>query len=1098
MSVKKFKFVSPGVFINEIDNSQLSSTPAPEGPTIVGRSLRGPAMRPVQVESFEEFVNVFGPPIAGTENVDAFRNPAFGAATYGGFAAQAWLRNSSTINFVRMIGFQDPNATSGEGEAGWRSAEFTTSGGGAYGLFVFNSSSAADHTGTLAAIFYCDADTYVELSGTVAGTSITQEAACVLVGAVNNELTVRVVQGGGSTIETACNFDRTSRKYVRSIFNTNPTKTNSTVTPNADLVEYFVGETYDRGIQEDLGGASNIAYGMMIPLDAGSTADGADFRKGFVNSTAGWVISQDKLGNSASFDATSAARTTKLFRFVGLQTGQYDQGAIKISIENIRPSRDADDFGQFNVVLRRMNDNDAKIQEVERYNSVTLNPNSPNYIAAQIGDKRVSWNNDERVYKEYGQYDNNSRYIRMQMGQVVNDGQIAKTLLPFGYYGPTKFVDVTYTSGSTLPGTAFLVGTASLPAGAKPSIGTDNDFTSSLEGSTAKAFKISGYDAGAWNAGTGATSRQTFFSITLPAGYAGDDAGTFYIQVTGTLGTPAANTAHISGSGADLNSNIAELVSASVAVINSGAAVANTSSVGSGFDTLKTYITASSDTIGEVDLFATLTGTAGNLIIGSGSSASFTNTSTGNVYFTGGVSDAGDLASGDATTLLIKFPKVPVRTTTAVGAVSSPQAANFGLTTTRSSGSTTYDDSIPDFLRTKPAGISDFSIGDYTDWSHVFTMDDLVVSAGNLLYTSGSRQGGTSLTAKSGSYAVLTGTVAPKGFTIPLYGGFDGLNITEKDPFANKNLSNKTERTGYAFHSLMVALDSMKDREVVQTNVLTAPAITNTSITDKILDIAEDRGDCIGIIDLAGGFQPPSETTNTFENRVGSVTTTINQLNARSLNTSFGCAFYPWVRIRDTFSDSTVWMPPSVPALGAFSFTDRSSEPWFAPAGFTRGGLSKGAGGVQVLGVADRLRAKDRDDLYERNVNPIGTFPNEGVVILGQKTLQVTPSALDRINVRRLLIYTKRHITHVANNLLFEQNVQDTWNKFIAKADPILRDIKAGFGLEDYKLILDETTTTPELRDRNIMYAKVFLKPAKSIEFIALDFVITNSAATFE
>ena len=117
---------------------------------------------------------------------------------------------------------------------------------------------------------------------------------------------------------------------------------------------------------------------------------------------------------------------------------------------------------------------------------------------------------------------------------------------------------------------------------------------------------------------------------------------------------------------------------------------------------------------------------------------------------------------------------------------------------------------------------------------------------------------------------------------------------------------------------------------------------------------------------------------------------------------------------------------------------------------------------------------------------------------MGQKTLQTTRSALDRINVRRLLIYTKRQITAVANDLLFEQNVQDTWNNFISSAEPILRDIQAGFGLEDFKLVLDNTTTTPELRDRNVLYAKIFLKPAKSIEFIALDFVITNSAATFE
>ena len=141
--------------------------------------------------------------------------------------------------------------------------------------------------------------------------------------------------------------------------------------------------------------------------------------------------------------------------------------------------------------------------------------------------------------------------------------------------------------------------------------------------------------------------------------------------------------------------------------------------------------------------------------------------------------------------------------------------------------------------------------------------------------------------------------------------------------------------------------------------------------------------------------------------------------------------------------------------------------------------------------------AKDRDTLYEARINPIASFPSSGIVVFGQKTLQSTPSALDRINVRRLLIFVKKAVSRICNNLLFEQNVRATWLRFINQVQPVLDEIKTRFGLTDYKIVLDETTTTPDLVDRNIMYAKIFLKPARSIEFIAVDFVITRTGAGF-
>ena len=179
------------------------------------------------------------------------------------------------------------------------------------------------------------------------------------------------------------------------------------------------------------------------------------------------------------------------------------------------------------------------------------------------------------------------------------------------------------------------------------------------------------------------------------------------------------------------------------------------------------------------------------------------------------------------------------------------------------------------------------------------------------------------------------------------------------------------------------------------------------------------------------------------------------------------------------------------------AFSEQQEALWFAPAGFTRGGLSEGAAGIPVLQTRVHLSSRDRDRLYEANINPIASFPAEGLVVFGQKTLQVTPSALDRINVRRLLIHLKKEVSRIAATTLFEQNVQATWNRFSGEVETFLNDVKAGLGLVDFKVILDETTTTPELIDRNILYAKVFLKPARAIEFIALDFVITDTGASF-
>ena len=343
-------------------------------------------------------------------------------------------------------------------------------------------------------------------------------------------------------------------------------------------------------------------------------------------------------------------------------------------------------------------------------------------------------------------------------------------------------------------------------------------------------------------------------------------------------------------------------------------------------------------------------------------------------------------------------------------------------------------------------------------------------------------------------------------FNVPLFGGFNGFDVAESDPFRNSAMTNATQINNYAFYSISKAINSVSDPERVEMNLLVVPGITNTAVTDQMIALAEARGDTLAIIDLPSVYTPRHESATTYGlgaggssgNGTSNLDSVVTTLKNRGINSSYACTYYPWVRIRDTLNNATLWAPPSIAALGVFSSTDKKAEPWFAPAGFTRGGLSEGAAGIPVVQVSEQLTSKQRDKLYEANINPIAQFPAEGIVVFGQKTLQVTRSALDRINVRRLMIFLKKEVSRIAARLLFSPNVEVTWNTFLGQVNPLMASVKTRFGLDDYRVILDKTTTTPDLIDQNIMYAKIFLKPTRAIEFIAIDFVITNSGASFQ
>ena len=244
---------------------------------------------------------------------------------------------------------------------------------------------------------------------------------------------------------------------------------------------------------------------------------------------------------------------------------------------------------------------------------------------------------------------------------------------------------------------------------------------------------------------------------------------------------------------------------------------------------------------------------------------------------------------------------------------------------------------------------------------------------------------------------------------------------------------------------------------------------------NSIITNTQNRGDNIYVLDLVD---------------YGSALTSVTaQASAR--NSSYAASYWPWVQIIEPSTGQLVWVPASTVIGGVYAYNDSVSEPWFAPAGINRGGLST------VVRAEQKLSQTQRDTLYTGKVNPIATFPGTGVVVYGQKTLQTKASALDRVNVRRLLIALKSYIGQVANNLVFEQNTIATRNQFLAQVNPYLESVQQRQGLYAFKVIMDSSNNTPDVIDRNQLVGQIYLQPTKTAEFIILNFNVLPTGATF-
>ena len=313
-----------------------------------------------------------------------------------------------------------------------------------------------------------------------------------------------------------------------------------------------------------------------------------------------------------------------------------------------------------------------------------------------------------------------------------------------------------------------------------------------------------------------------------------------------------------------------------------------------------------------------------------------------------------------------------------------------------------------------------------------------------------------------------------------VFGDGKGKNIPTGVAGAYYENISATNIQGLTSASYVESISLLANKDAYNYNFITAPGLIGNSsyhfpVVQQLNTMVQNRGDAMSIIDIVGYNSPILTVTG----------------NAASFDTSYVATYWPWLKTIDPNSGQQVWVPASTMIPGVYAFNDSVAHPWYAPAGTNRGIIPTA---IQTERI---LTQGNRDTLYQKNVNAIATFPNAGITVFGQKTLQKRPSALDRVNVRRLLIELKNYISQVADTFVFEQNNAITRNNFLSIVNPYLSTVQQQQGLTAFKVVMDETNNPPSVVDQNQLIGQIYLQPTRTVEFIILDFNILPTGATF-
>lgn len=1030
---------SPGFFESEIDLSIASPTGITATPAgVIGTSPIGPAFLPITVGSLAEFRERF---FGSTEQY----NESY-------YAAQEFFRYGQALTFVRTLGAginstaADISQTRSQGTA--KGAGFvikspstaadgravgsvqiitakhvvTTDTADAYPIFANNDSTsvtlgAGGNVNLVRGVLLFPTGTrghVMSFNETFSPANVADDAATIqsnpaLEGYKTFKLVVSSSALGFGSADGytgikiySASLDPNDQNYIGKVLNTSP-----------DLFEEKQHLLYlDYAIESELATVSSDTGAVAILSGSSATSDtSGDTTQTFLDAFGRFDARYAPAKTTSFISQLYGTKTYDLFHFETLSDGASANNQFKVSIANLRRSTDDQNlYGTFDVIIRDFNDTDVSPVVLERYSNCSLNPQSSDYVAKKIGDKKIYYNFDtvnpiDRNFVASGKNPNVSTRVRVVMSQDVAQGSIPASALPFGFHGIPVLKTNDGLTDTSLPALSRRLG------GVLPAVGTVPSLTSSIAPPVPLRYKVTS------NATDATPSFQGEAGATETADprlYWGVKFESFP-SVSGTLGASAY-----------LQPNESSKINPLIYTLSKFAGVAklDTISSGSGADSLNNN----------------------------------------------------------------KFSLNNVALYNSKGALTALAASVANLTGT-------LDQHMINaiYIRNAIPDVNDYTITD-SSISGRITLGTLALIPSSSIFN------------RFSPYIK---------FTNMFYGGFDGLNILDKDMAAINDRATSSETGGKAIASPNIGLnvaannfgsgDSnalvsaykssiniMTDPGASRVNIVTLPGIREPSITNYAAVSTKDYARAIYLMDI-----PSYTDTGTriyIQNVLPDVTYTISQFLGRNINNNYVATYFPDASIVDDStgaSNKRVRVPASIVALGALAQNDSKTFPWYAPAGFNRTSLTS------VVNLAVRLSSSDRDSLYDARINPITSFPGLGYVIFGQKTLQIARSALDRVNVRRLLIELARSVTEIGLQFVFEPNTTATRSRFVSLLTPRFATVQSQSGIDSFRIVMDESNNTASDIEANKLNGRIIIVPTKAVEYIAIDFIITNEGVEF-
>lgn len=1002
----------PGFYDRELDLTNRSNPPSGIPATVIGASNKGPAFVPVTVGSYFDFSTAFG-------DVDQ--------KFYGGYAVQKFLENRQSLTFVRVLGAGansstedfDNTRTKGivknagmkvsgstvsqtgdgrhQGFPQFLAARHSITGSEAYAMPMFTDNGSFNLAGNAAyllrGVIFTSADARVQIfhpsesySRLLDDTTSIDNSASTSV--TYQKFKIAISSSAGSTFASDDGFsgvkiftaslNPSDNSYVGKILNTNPEKFDTEK-------HVFYGDfSVDNEIASVKTGEE--AVGIVSGSANVSTTSGDStlkfleafgrFDTRYTTPKTTWFISQP-------YGTTEY----NLFQIESFDDGDYAGSKFKISITNVKASSDPKyRYGTFTVQVRNIDDTDFDPQIIEQFNNLTLDPNSDNYIAKVIGDKKYLYlfdvlSEDDRKISIEGKYGLASKYIRVIVSEQVENKIIPDTALPFGFRGISTLATSpllkdfgTLTSTNTKLGMSGTLGGFSL--------------TGSIVPPLPLRFKVTRGD------------------ITASANYTGQPGP-----------TETTDSRLYWGIKFERNTNVTN-----PNVVSDRNAIVDSYSKFMGIEKLDVLVTGSfSDSYNENKF------TLARVALPDSALANITASTAehmrGAAYIRNGVPDGtnyyiSDGAFGNRVTLATLLMKA--------------SASLYNLF----------------------SEYSKFTTVMCGGWNGVNIFDKNAI-----------RFSDKATSIESGG-AASTGYVSP---------GATGSTNWSGTVFANNAVS-----------SYKTAIDIATDTVLAETNLLVIPGQREPIVTDYAADKNSQYGKSFYIMDIPNY---DSNITRIFDGDTGVIVSpekTAEQFDTRAIDNTSVAAYFPNFIMEDTVNKRRLMIPASVAALSAFGFNDRVSYAWFAPAGFNRASLDF------VISPQVKYKSKTLATLLDARINAMNKYPQEGYVFLSQRTLKFGASALESINVKRMILSIKKDIIDVANNLLWDQIVNSLREKFIRDATQILSSVQLKKGIENFRVICDRTNNTDQDVLNNKINASIRILPVRALEYITLEYIVTS------